>query len=294
MPAKKKGTSNKMKLFGIIIIGALIVSYGGILLSPDNKIPSPNPASFREELWMTFIPENASEFRFLNITSLYSFPGIITNNTLLSVNQPEFSINISDLNYDVDIITSNGGLVSVLGMNSSLIDYIGTSLAFSNLTTLDYNGVPLFQVFLGNSTSPTEAWMSIHNGALLYCVGNNIAINSLKAVIDSIASNFFKNDSYKIGYLIASNNETCYAFSYYSESTNIFEIIWDMRAAYGVTEITKRDVFFFASGDSASSKYSKVVSELIPKAASAYLGDEFILSVQKFASQDIRTVLMNI
>lgn len=294
MPTNKKGSSNRMKIFGLVIIAALVISYGGILLSPTNKIPTPNPANFKESPWMEFIPEDASEFRFLNVTSLYSFSGIITNNTLLSIYQPEISINITDLNYNVDIITSSGGLVSVLGMSSSLIDSVGRTLALSNLSSLDYNGVPLFQVFLGNSTSLTEAWVSIHNGALLYCLGNTIAINSLKSVIDSIASNFFTDDAYKIGYLIASNGEDCYAFSYYSEGTNVFEITWDMRAAYGFTEITKRDVFFFASSDSASSKFSKVVNELIPKAASAYLGDSFILSVQKYSSQDIRTVLMNI
>ncbi|MDH7556263.1 MAG: hypothetical protein ACQXXL_07945 [Candidatus Methanosuratincola sp.] len=291
---KKDQPSNKAKIVGILIIAALVVSTLGILLagSGPKTTPLPSPQNFKPQVWMGYIPADAYEFRFLNITKLSIFPDLLSE-TVLSISDPEIQVNISEITFGIDLIASNYTGVSILGVGDEVRGRVSGALQGSNITPSYSLGVPVYRIPASNGSTASGAWLCVYNNSLLYSEGDSAAFQAIASIIGA-SQLLFDNDSYKTGYLLATGGSDSFVVSYYRADINQFNISWVMSAAFGSTSIVKHDVFSFPTRDLASAQYSAVVKNVIGNASAVYLSGPYMLAVDTYPLSDIRLVLMSL
>ncbi|RWX74065.1 MAG: hypothetical protein ACO0C9_01335 [Candidatus Methanosuratincola verstraetei] len=290
---KKDQPSNKAKVIGILIIAALVVSTIGIFLTGGPKTtPLPSPQNFKSQDWMSYIPADAYEFRFLNITKLSAFPDLLSS-TVLSISDPAIQVNLSEITFGVDLIYSNYAGVSILGIGASARERVFGALQSSNITPSYSHGIPVYKIPASNGSATSDAWLCIYNNSLLYSEGDTAAYQAIDSIIGN-SQLLFDNDSYKTGYLLATGGSDAFVVSYYRASSNQFNISWVMSAAFGTTSIVKHDVFSFPSRELASAQYSAVVKNVIGNASAVYLSGPYMLAVDTYPLSDIRYVLMSL
>ncbi len=293
MPPRKKESYTKRKIFAIFIIAALLASYGTyFFVSLNSTYIQPSPASFVYEDWMWFVPAGTSQFRFMNITDLLQFEGLFINEALLSIESPTITINVSELSFGIDIIAPSSGMVAVLGVSQEAKDRVISILSQSNTTSVTINNVTLYRTSPSTGSSMSCAWMGIFNNSLIYSEGDSVALAAIHDVLFAPANNFFSNDDYKVGYIII-NSQPCYVFSYYLEEANSYKVVSDMSGAYGVSSITKHEVFFITNSSDLSSTYSKIKEDLLFDAVSVSKGDDFVVATFSYPISDLRSVLSN-
>ncbi|MBC7127673.1 MAG: hypothetical protein ABC585_01210 [Candidatus Methanosuratincola petrocarbonis] len=290
---KKDQSTNKAKIIGILIIAALVVSTVGIFLTGGPKTtPLPSPQNFKAEAWMSYIPADAYEFRFLNITRLSAFPDLLST-TVLSISDPEIQVNISEITFGIDVVSFNYTGVSILGIGEAVRERVSGALQGSNITPSYSHGVPVYRIPASNGSALSDAWLCVYNNSLLYSEGDAAAYQAIDAIIGA-SQLLFDNDSYKTGYLLATGGSDSFVVSYYKADSNQFNISWVMSAAFGTTSIVKHDVFSFPSRELASAQYSGVVKNVIGNASAVYLSGPYMLAVDTYPLSDIRYVLMSL
>ncbi|HRR53876.1 MAG TPA: hypothetical protein P5290_00855 [Candidatus Methanomethylicus sp.] len=293
MPPRKKESYTKRKIFAIFIIVALLASYGTyFFISLNSAYTPPSPTSFVYEDWMWFLPAGTLQFRFLNITDLLQFEGLFINETILSIDSPSITVNLTELSFGIDMVAPSSGLVAILGISQEAQDRVASILSQSNATTLTINNVTLYKTSASKGSSMSSAWMGIFNDSLIYSEGDSVAIAAIQDVLGAAGNNFFGNDDYKVGYLII-NSQRCYVISYYLEEANSYKVLSDMRGAYGTSAITKHEVYFITNSSDLSSTYSKIKEDLLFGAVSVARGDDFVVATFSYPISELRSVLSN-
>ncbi|MBC7120608.1 MAG: hypothetical protein H5T33_03390 [Candidatus Methanosuratus sp.] len=297
---KKNQSSNKAKIIGILIIAALIVSTVGMFLTGGGGLktmPLPSAQNFVAHAWMSYVPDDVYHFKYWNMTKLSAFPDLFLSDAVLSIPDPEITVEVSELTFVIDITDdpNNVFFASILGVEEPVRDRVSEALQGSNITPSSYSyGVPIYEIPPSNGSTASHAWLCIHNCSLLYGEGEMTAYGALVEWIIGSDQYLFDDDSCKIGYLLATGGAESFAVSYYKVEDNQFNISWIMSAAVGTTSIAKRDVFSFPSSELAHSQYSSVVENLIGSQPKVYLSGPYIISEEAYPLSDIRLALMSL
>ncbi|MEM2128603.1 MAG: hypothetical protein QXN86_02960, partial [Candidatus Methanomethylicaceae archaeon] len=132
MPQKSKrksGPSKITKAFIPLIILILVLSYVAYFFSfSSNYVAPPSPSSFKQADWMSMIPSQVEGFRYLNITSLSSYPNLFSGGTILSIPDINLNISLSDVTYGLDMLIGEDMIVSVIALNPSIRDEVSSAL----------------------------------------------------------------------------------------------------------------------------------------------------------------------
>lgn len=292
--SSKKTPSNKMRVLMLLLIFILVISYVAVLIIPQsNYISPPSPSSFKPEPWMSSIPADVEEFRFLNLTQLVRYPNLFTDSVLLSI--PELSLNTSvyDAIYGLDMLTKNNITVNIIAMNKSESDRIAIILSEGNLTTAIYKNVTIYRLNSAPITLQGGSWICIHNEAIILSEGNDLALESIEKVIDAPSNPFFRNDTFAVGYLMASLGEGQFIFSYAKSGDNTLNVDWEMRSAANISGIEVRYLLHFPVSSDVGLKYQEAKS-VLSQAKTVYKSDNAIIGDFSYASSDIRAVLMGL
>ena len=293
--SSKKTPSNKMRVLMLLLIFILVISYVTVLIIPQNNyIAPPSPSLFEPKPWMSSIPTDIEGFRFLNITQLVSYPNLFTNSVLLSI--PELSLNISvyDAIYGLDMLTKNNMTVNIIAMNKSESDRIALVFSEGNLTTAVHNNVTIYRLSSAPITQQGEAWICIHNETIILSEGANLALASIESVLDAPSNPFFGNDSFKVGYLMASLGNGQFLFWYTTSGDNTLNVDWEMWSAANSSGIALRYLLHFPVSGDVGLKYQDAVKSVLSKAITVSKSDNAIIGDFSYASSDIRAVVMGL
>ncbi|MDH5810677.1 MAG: hypothetical protein QXP73_00970 [Candidatus Methanomethylicaceae archaeon] len=294
MPQKSKrksGPSKITKAFIPLIILILVLSYVAYFFSfSSNYVAPPSPSSFKQSEWMSMIPSQIEGFRYLNITSLSSYPNLFSGGTILSIPDINLNISLSDVTYGLDMLIGEDMIVSVIALNPSIRDEVSSALNASSLESTTYRNVTLYLLPLSPITMQDSAWICLHQGALILSEGKKT--DGIKLIIDSDSSPFFNNDSIKIGYLLSSLGEDQLSFSYFRSGNNSYNVDWEMRSVK--SGLTVRYLLHFPSSSDLDSKYSDLVKNIFAKSKSVYRSDYFIFGDFSYSPSEIRSVLMGL
>ena len=293
-PKRRKPRFTKRSIASLALIVIFLSSTVYVLWNERGKIVTPSPSSFSHESWMSFVAPGALWFRFLNIPELAGFSGLFLSETLLSVADANLEVNVSDAVYGLEVEASDGSAISVIGVNASTAYNINRTLSSSNLPSIVYGNVAIFQVEPYVSSTAQVAYVTVYSGAVVYCEGNETALQALKTVIDSSSNDFFSSDEFKIGYMLARRGDPLLAFSYIEFVENDQKIRWAMVSASGTSDITKWEVFNFASEADVASQYQNVVQNYF-YGKGVYTSRNFILGKRVYTSPtitDVRAIIM--
>ena len=304
VPAKRKGFSTKEKVIIPLTIILFVLFYVFVLYNPQNRVASPSPSSFKFQPWMSFIPENTEGFRFSNLTQQVKFPNVFSNSVLLSIKEPQINISLTDVTYELDIIneTQNNIITTVIALNKTYLNYVEKIIKDSNPTSVVYGKITLYKLktaqlsLQGETWVPFfgDAWISFFGDALILSESGAYAQEGIKAVYNAASSSFFVNDSFKVGYLIASISENQLSFSFFQSGNNTLNVLWEMHSAFNTTEITVRNAFYFASSKDLDSKYQEFVNGILQKSKKTWVSDNFLVGEFNYPLSEIRAVLMGL
>lgn len=236
------------------------------------------------------IPSQIEGFRYLNITSLSSYPNLFSGGTILSIPDINLNISLSDVTYGLDMLMGDDMIVSVIALNPSIRDDVSSALNASSLESTTYRNVTLYLLPLSPITMQDSAWICLHRGALILSEGKKT--DGIKLIIDSDSNPFFNNDSIKIGYLLSSLGEDQLSFSYFRSGNNSYNVDWEMRSVK--SGLTVRYLLHFPSSSDLDSKYSDLVKNIFAKSKSVYRSDYFIFGDFSYSPSEIRSVLMGL
>lgn len=203
-------------------------------------------------------------------------------------------INVSDAAYGLEVEASDGSTISVMSVNASTIYNINRTLSSSSLPSTVYSEVVIYQLEPFVSSSAQSAYIMVYGGAVVYCEGNETALQAIEAVIDASGNDFFSGDEYKVGYMLTRRGDPLLALSYIEFVENDQKIKWAMVSASGSSDITRWEIFNFASeADVASHKEDVVQNYLTGR--EVYTSGNFILGKRFYESPtitDIRTIIL--
>ncbi|MCX8182381.1 MAG: hypothetical protein N3D12_04625 [Candidatus Methanomethyliaceae archaeon] len=292
MPQKSKrksGPSKITKAFIPLIILILVLSYVAYFFS-SNYVTPPPPSSFKQAEWMSLIPSQVEGFRYLNITSLSSYPNLFSGETILSIPEINLSISLSEVTYGLDMLIGDDMIVSVIALRTSILDQVSFMLNASSLESTTYKNVTFYLLPSSPITMQDSAWICLHRGALILSEGKKT--DAIRLIIDSNSNPFFANDSLKIGYLLSSLGDDQLSFSYFKSGNNSYNVDWEMRSVK--SGLTVRYLLHFPSSTDLNSKYSDVVKNIFAKSKSVYKSDYFIFGDFSYSPSEIRSVLMGL
>jgi hypothetical protein len=254
----------------------------------------PSPSSFSHEAWMSFVAPGALWFRLMNVPELNGFSGLFLSDILLSVADANLNITVSDAVYGLEVETSDHSAISVIAVNATTLYNVNRMLSNSSLTSTVYGGVTIFHVDPYVSPSAQFAYVMVYNGAVVYCEGNETALQAVEAVVDASGNDLFSNDQYKVGYMLARRSDPLLAFSYIEFVENDQKIKWAMVSASGASDITRWEVYNFDSEADVASHYDEVVQNYLT-GKEVYTSSNFILGKRVYESPtitDVRTIIM--
>ncbi|MBC7113764.1 MAG: hypothetical protein H5T34_07135 [Candidatus Methanomethyliales bacterium] len=286
---KKTGPSKITKVFIPLIILILVLSYIAYFFS-SNYVTPPSPSSFKQAEWMSLIPSQVEGFRYLNITSLMSYPNLFQGETLFSIPNLNLNLNLSDVTYGLDILIGEDEVVTIIALKPSILDKMSLVLNSSSLETVSYRNIALYFLPVSPINIEDSAWICLHRGALIITEGKSA--EAVKIVIDSDLNPFFSNDSLKVGYLLSSLGEDQLSFSYFKSGNNSYNVDWEMRSVR--SGLTVRYLLHFPSSSLLDSKYSDVVKNIFAKSKSVYRSDFFIFGDFTYSPSEIRSVIMGL
>jgi hypothetical protein len=292
VPAKRKGFSAKEKIIIPLMVFLFILLYVFVLYNPQNRISPPSASSFKSQPWMSFIPKNVEDFRFLDTTQLVEFPNLFSDSILLSIKEVKLNVSVTDAIYGLDIETENNIIVNIIALNRTYFEEVKRTFETSNLTSIIYDKITLYKLKTAPISMQGEAWVSFFDDAIILCEGNITAQEEIKSVYNAASNSFFANDTFKIGYLIASLSENQFIFSFYQSGNNSLNVLWEMRSASNTTDITVREAFYFASSKDLDSKYQEVLNDIFKKSKRTWVSDNFIVGESTYPISDIRAVMM--
>lgn len=286
---KKTGPSKITKVFIPLIILILVLSYIAYFFS-SNYVTPPSPSSFKQAEWMSLIPSQVEGFRYLNITSLMSYPNLFQGETLFSIPNLNLNLNLSDVTYGLDILIGEDEVVTIIALKPSILDKMSLVLNSSSLETVSYRNIALYFLPVSPINIEDSAWICLHRGALIITEGKSA--EAVKIVIDSDLNPFFSNDSLKVGYVLSSLGEDQLSFSYFKSGNNSYNVDWEMRSVR--SGLTVRYLLHFPSSSLLDSKYSDVVKNIFAKSKSVYRSDFFIFGDFTYSPSEIRSVIMGL
>jgi len=293
-PKRRKPRFTKRSIVTIAII-AVFLSYAAyVLWTERGTIATPSPSSFSHEAWMSFVAPGALWFRLMNVPELNGFSGLFLSNILLSVADANLNITVSDAVYGLEVETSDYSAISVIAVNATTLYNVNRMLSNSNLTSTVYNGVTIFRINPYVSTSAKFAYVMVYNGAVVYCEGNETVLQDVEAIVDASGNDFFSSDQYKVGYMLARRGDPLLAFSYIGFVENDQKIKWAMISASGASDITRWEIFNFASEADVASQKDAVIQNYLA-GREVYTSSNFILGKRVYESPDvtdIRTIIM--
>jgi hypothetical protein len=275
MPTKKKnsGSSWKLKLFVIVIIlifaGSYLTIFGSSLIS---KSTLPSASSFNSEEWMSFIPQNVTEFEFLNY-NVTGIANLLQTNVSLYLIDINYNLSVFDVHYEVDIQASTSA-VKVLMVNSTVASFITSAYSALNQTSFTYDNVTMY--LINGSDTPQQAWIAVYNGAVLYSVGNTTGQAAIAQVMDATNNQFFSSDPYKVGFLTVSNQGQYFALYYANNFDPSLQIDWAMVSFINNVNPTEYQVFHFPTSAIANSEYSQVEHMYFVNSTSIHIANNFI------------------
>ncbi len=295
MPPKRRKprfTKRSIATLALIVMFASYAVY--VLWNERGRIVTPSPSSFSHESWMSFVPPGTLWFRLLNVPELNSFSGLFLSDTLLSVADANLNITVSDAVYGLEVETSDYSAISVIAVNATTLYNINRALSSSNLTSTVYGGVAIFQVEPYVSSTAKHAYIMVYNGAVVYCEGNETALQAIEAVVDASGNDLFSSDEYKVGYMLARRSDPLLAFSYIEFVENDQKIRWAMVSASGASDITRWEVYNFDSEADVASQKDAVVNNYLA-GREVYTSSNFILGKRVYEDPsitDVRTIIM--
>jgi len=295
MPPKRRKQRFTKRSIATLAFIVVFLSYAGyVLWNERGTVATPSPSSFNHEAWMSFVAPGAVWFRLMNVPELTGFSGLFLSDILLSVADVNLNITVSDAVYGLEVEASDYSAISVIAVNATTLYNLNRILSSSNLTSTVYGGITIFHVDPYVSSSNRFAYVMVYNGAVVYCEGNETALQAIEAVVDAQGNDFFSSDQYKVGYLLARRGDPLLAFSYIEFVENDQKIRWAMVFASGTSEITRWEIFNFASEADVASQKDAVVQNYLA-GREVYTSSNFILGKRVYESPDvtnIRTIIM--
>jgi hypothetical protein len=273
MPTKKRnsGSSWKLKLFVIVIIiifaGSYLTIFSASLLS---KATLPSASSFNSEEWMSFVPQNVSDFEFLNY-NVTGIANLLQSNVSLYLTDINYNLSVFDVHYEIDIQTTTSA-VEVFMVNSAVASFITSAYNALNQTSFSYNNVTMY--LINGSDTPQQAWIAVYNGAVLYSVGNTTGQAAISQIVDAPNNQFFSSDPYKVGFLTVSNQGQYFVFYYSNDFDSTLQIDWAMVTFINST--TTYQVFHFPTSAIANSEYNQVDQKYFVNSTNIHIANNFI------------------
>ena len=291
MPQKKKRHSQKRRILLAAVI-IIIAAFGGYyaLSLQNNTGPSPLQ-KFKSESWMQLVPSDADRFRFLNITKLSKYEGLITNTVVVYTPDLDSNITIPDLSYGLDIEIF-GQFVNILGVNRTTANRVNVELSDRGLQHVVYGNASIYEIRTPLASQGNTGWISVFKDIIIYVEGNQTALRAIQSVMDAQTNGLFSSNSSKIGFVLTYGDKSYLAFSFLKFVDNELKIKWSMTSIFGSAQMTKREAFFFATEQDSSDNYQQVIDNFLVSADRTYRSNQLLFGDYSIASTELRSKIM--
>lgn len=270
----------RMRMMIILMISFLLTIYIAYFLN-FNYVNEPDPSTFKESVWMKFIPSQILGFRYINFTQLSSFKNLFSSDVVFSFSG--LNVSVYDIDYGIDMLTRDNELIYVVSLKQNALNDIASLLENqSSVVHKDLKIYPLYEKELGENI-----WACFYNGALILSNG----INAIKKIIEA-EDLLFSYREIKIGYLLASLGEDQMSFYYVVSGDNSYGVDWEMRSAK--SGITVRYLLYFPSNSDLNSWYSEIAKTIFSNSRRIYRSNNFVFGDFSYPPNEIRAVLMGL